>query len=170
MAALFDRVIAMLRHGAAKGAASELPPSRKNRQPKLPLDRAREQLRTLRTQAERCGESQLSARLNRMVMMADAIIRETAHKSGLLPVVRRFYTFDLPLTIELLERYEKLMLSEYYDKEMEFRAQRIAQLLATLARRYVRYLNRLIQADMTQMDMELAAYERMLKQGDMPVR
>jgi hypothetical protein len=170
MAALFDRVIAMLRYGAADGAVSDRAPSRKHKQPEMPLDRAREQHRILRRQAESCGEPQLSSRLNRMGMMADAIIRETSHKSGLLPVVRRFYSFDLPLTVELLERYEKLMRSEYYDKEMEYRAKRIEQLLATLARRYVRYLNRLIQADMTQMDMELAAYERMLKQSDIPAR
>ncbi len=170
MAALFDRMIAMFRYGAANGAAADLPRGGKHREPGLPLDRAREQHRILRRQAERCEEPQLGSRLNRMVMMADAIIRETTHKTGLVPVVRRFYAFDLPLTVTLLERYEKLMQSEYYDKEMECRAQRIEQLLALLARRYARYLNRLIQADMTQMDMELAAYERMLKQGDVPAR
>ena len=170
MAALFDRMIAMFRNGAANGTTRDLPNSRKHRQPELPLDRAREQHRILRRQAERCDEPQLRSRLNRMVMMAEAIIRESSLKSGLLPVVRRFYTFDLPLTVELLGRYEKLMRSEYYDMEMECRAQRIEQLLASLARRYVRCLNRLIQADMTQMDMELAAYERMLKNGDVTVR
>jgi len=131
-----------------------------------PLDLARSRLDRLRALAERRDDPRLSSRLDKLCTLADAIVRETSQKPGLLTVVHRFYAFDLPVTVELLERYDRLMQSDYYNNEMEYRAKRIEHLLGMLGRRYIRHLNRFKQAELSQMDMELAAYERMLRQDE----
>lgn len=165
MAAIIARLLALLGRGAKQAAdidaRAQMPQTGGH-----PVELARDRLRRLRLLAGRRDDPRLSSRLDKLCALADTIVRETARKPGLLPVIHRFYAFDLPVTVELLERYDRLMQSEYYNNEMEYRAKRIEHLLGMLGRRYVRYLNRFKQAELSQMDMELAAYERMLRQDE----
>lgn len=126
-------------------------------------DKAYRQIAEMRTTAGRLQDREAADKLFRLIRLADAIASETCRRPGSLPVAQRFYTFDLPTAGKLCRLYDRIIHSDYYNKEMDFQVKRIERLWDALKRRCVRHLNRMVMADLMRVDLELSAYERMLR-------
>ncbi|CAM4417835.1 5-bromo-4-chloroindolyl phosphate hydrolysis family protein [Paenibacillus tarimensis] len=123
---------------------------------------AENQVAAIRQMADGLAEPAAVDRLHRLCRIADSIISETRDYPGLLPVAKRFYSFDLPTALRLCSHYSRLIHSHYYNQEMEYMVKRIEYMLEAMNKRFVKRLNRMLHQDLIRLDLELSTIEHTL--------
>ncbi|PZD94981.1 hypothetical protein DNH61_15175 [Paenibacillus sambharensis] len=123
---------------------------------------AENQIAEIRRMADGLTEPAAVDRLERLCRIAGTIISETRDYPGLLPVAKRFYSFDLPTASRLCSHYSRLIHSDYYNQEMEYMVKRIEYMLEAMNRRFIKRLNRMLHQDLIRLDLELSTIEHTL--------
>lgn len=142
-------------------AANENPAASKS--PNDLLQKARLQLNQLEDQIPRIQNVELQALLRQICSIARRILQKLDEKPALINEVRRFITYYLEATHNLLAKYLRVQNDPGSPQQSSERTQRLQQTLQTVATSFQRQLEKLLGNEWVDLDIEMKVLEQTLK-------
>ncbi|GBF72909.1 hypothetical protein PA598K_01186 [Paenibacillus sp. 598K] len=127
------------------------------------LDAASLHIAGLRSVASRLADREVAAKVQELCAVSESIAAKIRRNPDSLPLVQRHYDYYLPTAADLMDRYDRLVHSKVYTKDMEFQVKRIENLLPALRSHFDKYMGKLLRHELIDLEVEVNTLEEVMR-------
>lgn len=117
----------------------------------------------LRSVASRLADREVAAKVQELCSVSESIAAKIRRNPDGLPLVQRHYDYYLPTAADLMDRYDRLVHSKVYTKDMEFQVKRIENLLPALRSHFDKYMGKLMRHELIDLEVEVNTLEEVMR-------
>jgi 5-bromo-4-chloroindolyl phosphate hydrolysis protein len=121
-------------------------------------------IRAIKAANDALPEADISEKLDRLEQVTSKIFDYVEQHPAKLPEIRKFMSYYMPITLKLVNAYQRFGLHDFSTSEAEDAKLEIRGTLDTINRAYENLLKRLMQADILDVSSDISTLETILTQ------
>ncbi|MBR0599636.1 5-bromo-4-chloroindolyl phosphate hydrolysis family protein [Sinanaerobacter chloroacetimidivorans] len=128
------------------------------------IDEGNNYIRTIKAANDALPEAEISEKLDQLELVTTKIFNYVEQHPEKLPEIRKFMCYYMPITLKLVNAYQKFEQHGTKSEEIEATKLEIKGTLDTINKAYLNLLNKLMQADILDVSSDISALETILAQ------